>query len=92
MREDDIRIFLQEMSKNHFDEDIVISELETVNSDLVKARLAIPPQVVVLQDLQLLNAEAQERVRSNPSSPIPLVSVPSNRHAPVLHDRNGHIR
>ncbi len=89
MREDDIRIFLQEMSKHHFDEDAVINELEGVNSDLVKARLAIPPEVVVLQDLQLLNAEARERVQS---SSVTSYTPYTNGNTPVLHVRNGHVR
>ena len=93
MREDDIRIFLQEMSKNQFDEDVVINELESINSDLVKARLAIPPEVVVLQDLQHLNAEAKDRVHQlSSSSPILAYSSTSNGHTPTLHVRNGHIR
>ncbi len=94
MREDDIRIFLQEMSKHHFNEDEVINELESVNTDLVKARLAIPPQMVVLQDLQLLNAEAKERGRpsaaSLPSSTFPISST--NGHGLGVHVRNGRVR
>ncbi len=43
------------MSKHHFNEDEVINEMESADTDLVKARLAIPPQVIVLQDLQLLS-------------------------------------
>ena len=93
MREDEIRIFLQEMSRNRFDEDVVIAELETMNSDLVKARLAIPPQTVVLQDLQLLNAEARERVQSNLSSQLSSTfPVLINGHVPASHVRNGHVR
>ena len=94
MREDDIRIFLQEMSKHHFNEDEVINELESVNSDLVKARLAIPPQMIVLQDLQHLNAEAKER-GSRPSALLPPSTFPissNNGHGPGVHVRNGHVR
>lgn len=99
LREDDIRMFLQELSKNHFDEDEIINELESVNLDLRKAGLAIPPQVVELQDLRLLNAEAHERGQSNTSSPIHSYSVVSNGnahipgHTPiVLRSTNGRAR
>ena len=89
MREDDIRMFLQEMSKHHFNEDEVINELESANNDLVKARLAIPPQMVVLQDLQLLNAEALERGRT--ASVLSPHFVSGNGHGPSLQVSNGHV-
>lgn len=99
MREDDIRMFLQELSKNQFDEDSIISELESVNSELRKTRLAIPPPVVEPQDLKLLNAQAHERGLSNGSSPNHSFAVVSNGHphssghAPmVLQSANGRPR
>ena len=79
------------MRKQHFDDDFVIAELESVNSELVKAHLAIPPKVVDLQDLRLLNAEAQDRVRSNPSSPTFPTEL-NNGPSPHFHVRNGQIR
>ena len=59
-REDGIRIYLQQLHQQHFNEDDVIAELQTTLIDLAKSRLAIP-QVVELQDLSVLNREARER-------------------------------
>ena len=59
-REDGIRIYLQQLHQQHFNEDDVIAELQTTLIDLAKSRLAIP-QVVELQDLSILNREARER-------------------------------
>lgn len=89
MREDDIRIFLQDLSKRRADDDTVITELESVHSELVRSNLAVPPPLVELQDLAKLNMEALERARSNPPSsmddlPQPL-SIPDH-----LQLRNGH--
>jgi len=61
-REDGIRIYLQELSLQHYNEDDVISELQSQLIDLAKSRLAIP-QVVELQDLSELSRNARERAR-----------------------------
>ena len=66
-KEDGIRISLQELSKQHFNEDEVIAELQSVISDFSKSRQAIP-QAVELIDLRELNRQAVERVRSSHSS------------------------
>lgn len=96
MHEDDIRIYIQEMSRHHFDDDQVITELESIHSELLKSNLAIPRHGVELQDLSLLTAEALDRVRSNTPSPTyPLSTQPytgdphrlMNGHIPVI---NGH--
>ena len=93
MREDEIRIFLQELNRRHFDDDVIITELESVHSELAKSRLATPPLIVELQDISQLNCEALERVRSNPPSPD--ASIPTHSDIHVLSNgltpyNNGH--
>ncbi len=59
-REDDIRIAMQELDHNVYNEDEVISELDVMVVDVGKTRKAIP-QCVELQELSVLNAQAIER-------------------------------
>lgn len=65
MREDEIRIFLQEMDKRQADEDLVITELDSVHTELLKANLATPPVTVRLHELAMLNREAKERAEAS---------------------------
>ena len=65
MREDEIRIFLQEMPTRHFDEEAVILELDSINSELLKVRLATPPPIVQLQEISQLNEQALHRAAQN---------------------------
>ena len=55
MREDEIRIFLQELNKKHFDDNVITAELESMHSELAKSHLATPPLIVELQDISQLN-------------------------------------
>ena len=72
-REDGIRISLQELSRQSFNEDEVIAELQSVTADLSKSRQAIP-QVVELVELSELNRQALERAALNSaSSPLELM-------------------
>ncbi|XP_064397410.1 USP6 N-terminal-like protein [Halichondria panicea] len=66
-REDGIRISLQELSRQSFNEDEVIAELQSVTADLSKSRQAIP-QVVELVELSELNRQALERAALNSAS------------------------
>ena len=59
-KEDDIRISLQELSQQSFNEDEVILELESMVEDISRTRQAIP-QVIELQSLSELNRKAKER-------------------------------
>lgn len=59
-KEDDIRIFMQELAQQHYNEDDVIAELQSTINDIARSRLAIP-QVVELQRLSFLNRDAEER-------------------------------
>ncbi len=63
-KEDGIRISLQELSRQSFNEDDVIAELQSVTSDLIKSRQAIP-QVVELLELSEVNRLASERASLN---------------------------
>lgn len=91
MREDEIRIFLQELDRRPADEDIVITELDAVHSELVKANLAMPPATVTLQDLSSLNHEAKERaatsLRSHPQTRPPTSPQRPNGYTTY----NGHV-
>lgn len=59
MREEGIRLFLQQLSKAQFDEDAVITELESISSELHKVRLAIPQDTALhLQKIEELNRQA----------------------------------
>ena len=94
MREDEIRIFLQELDRRPADEDIVITELDSVHSELVKANLAMPPATVRLQDLSTLNYEAKERaaaaLRPHPQTrPVTSNSSPQRPNGYTTY--NGHI-
>lgn len=71
MREDEIRIFLQEMDKRQADEDLVITELDSVHTELLKANLAMPPATVRLHELAILNREAKERAEASTGSGRP---------------------
>ncbi len=62
-REDEIRIFLQELSQQRFNEDEVITELQSLVTELSKLRLDNPPKVIELQPLSDLNREAIQRAR-----------------------------
>ena len=64
-REDGIRIFLQELSSQHFNEDDVILDLNTTLNELTKTHLANPPQVIDLQDLSELNRKALEKAQAS---------------------------
>ena len=64
-REDDIRIFLQDLSRHQVNEDEVITDLQSLLVELAKVNLNNPPQVVELQDLSTLNREAIERARAS---------------------------
>ncbi len=66
-REDCIRISLQELSRQSFNEDEVIAELQSVTADLSKSRQAIP-QVMELVELSELNRQALERAALNSAS------------------------
>ena len=78
MREEGIRLFLQQLSKSQLDEDAVIVELENISSELQKVHLAIPPSTVQLQEIRELNRQALHRVDSAQSHPKP-------------HPQNGHL-
>lgn len=82
MREEGIRLFLQQLSKSQFDEDAVIAELENISSELQKVHLAIPPSTVQLQEIRELNRQALHRVDSAQSS--------TTEHAKP-HPQNGHL-
>lgn len=62
MKEDGIRISLQELSSQSFDDDEVIGELQVMVNDLAKARQTIP-QVVEPEKLTELNRIARQRMR-----------------------------
>lgn len=62
-KEDDIRLFMQELSSQHYNEDEVIADLQTMIHDIGRTRQAIP-QVVQLQQLSYLNRDALERGRA----------------------------
>ena len=64
MREDGIRIALQELSQQHYNEDEVIAELVTMVNDVSRTRQAIP-QVTALFKLTELNRRARERVQDS---------------------------
>ena len=59
-KEDDIRIFIQELSQQPYNEDDVIAELQAMINDVTRTRQPIP-QVVELQRLSFLNRDALER-------------------------------
>lgn len=59
-KEDDIRISIQELSQQEYNEDDVIAELQTMIGDVSRTRQPIP-QVVELQQLAVLNRDAQDR-------------------------------
>ena len=61
-KEDDIRIYMQELSQQQYNEDDVIAELQTMISDISRTRQSIP-QVVQLQRLSFLNRDALDRGR-----------------------------
>ena len=83
MREEGIRLFLQQLSKTQFDEDGVIAELENISSELQKVHLAIPPSTVQLQEIRVLNRQAQQRVESARRAAI--------EEHPKPHPHNGHL-
>ena len=62
-KEDDIRLFMQELSKQNYNEDEVIADLQSMVNDIARTRQAIP-QVVQLQRLSFLNRDAEERGRT----------------------------
>lgn len=68
-KEDDIRIYMQELSQQTFNEDEVIAELQVMINDISRTRQAIP-QVIQLQRLSFLNRDAVERGRG----PLALIS------------------
>jgi hypothetical protein len=75
LKEDGIRIALQELSQQHYNEDEVIAELATMVTDISRARQAIP-QVTALYKLSELNRQAKERAQSSwmlrpPTSGLP---------------------
>ena len=80
MREEGIRLFLQQLSKSQFDEDAVIAELENISSELQKVHLAIPPSTVHLQEIRDLNRQALHRVES----------ARATEHSRP-HPQNGHL-
>jgi hypothetical protein len=86
MREDEIRIFLQEMCRREYDDDIVISELDSVHSELVRSRQAVPPSIE-LQDLLTLNREALERANNDAATPTntSLAHQLTNGHTPHIN-------
>lgn len=59
-KEDDIRMIIQELSRQRFNEDEVIGELQSTLAEVSKTRQAIP-QVVRLQALSELNSMAKQR-------------------------------
>ena len=63
LKEDGIRIALQELSQQHYNDDEVIAELVAMVSDISKTRQAIP-QVTALYKLTELNRQAKEKARS----------------------------
>ena len=63
MKEDGIRIALQELSQQRYNEDEVIAELAAMVTDISRARQAIP-QVIALFKLSELNRQAKERAQS----------------------------
>lgn len=63
MKEDNIRIALQELSGQTFNEDDVIGELQAMVNDLTKTDQAIP-QVVEPQKLSDLNGLARQRIHN----------------------------
>ena len=59
-KEDDIRISIQELCQQVYNEDEVIGELQAMITDITRTRQPIP-QVVELQRLSYLNRDALER-------------------------------
>ena len=62
LKEDGIRIALQELSQQHYNEDEVIAELVTMVTDISRTRQVIP-QVTSLYKLSELNRQARERAQ-----------------------------
>lgn len=62
-REDDIRIFLQELSSRRFNDDEVILELQALVTELSKLHLKNPPNVIELRPIPELNRDAIQRAR-----------------------------
>ncbi len=60
LRQKEIRISLQELSRQSFNEDEVIAELQSVTAELSKSRQAIP-QVVELVELSELYTDKRWR-------------------------------
>lgn len=98
MNEDGIRVFIQEFSKLDFDEDSVIGELQDIQSELTRSRLAAPPKVIELHDLRELNHQAlerahhaRERERIVSSRSRPRDSDGRLLHSPTNVSHNGHL-
>ena len=64
MKEDGIRISLQELSQRTFNEDEVIGELQTMVNDLSRSHQAIP-QVVEPEKLTELNRLARQKLHES---------------------------
>ena len=98
MKEDGIRIALQELSQQHYNEDEVIVELVTMVTDISRTRQAIP-QVTALYKLTELNRQAKERARSSwmlrpPTSDLPgtpqVVGVVTHHESLQVHSINNY--
>ena len=63
MKEDGIRIAMQELSQHHYNEDEVIAELVAMVTDISRSRQAIP-QVTALFKLAELNRQAREKAQN----------------------------
>ena len=63
MKEDGIRIAMQELSQQHYNEDEVIGELVAMVTDISRSRQAIP-QVTALYKLAELNRQAREKAHN----------------------------
>ena len=87
LKEDGIRIALQELSQQHYNEDDVIAELVAMVTDISRTRQAVP-QVTALYKLSELNRQAKERAQSAQRSWVrPPTYDPSTRQmGVVMHD------
>lgn len=98
LKEDGIRIALQELSQQHYNEDEVIAELVAMVNDVSRTRQAIP-QVTALFKLSELNRQARERVQASwmrrpPTSGRPgtrqVVGVVTHHETLQVHSTNNY--